>query len=127
MAGWSEDEQRRIGEAEELQIASVRRNGELRSQTTIWGVRTGDGIYVRAAFGSSSGWHRVARISGRARLLAGGVEKDVAVEDADPAVLDDIDAAYREKYGRRYASIVGTINDADHRATTLRLVPRGEA
>jgi hypothetical protein len=39
-------------------------------------------------------------------------------------VLDQIDAAYRSKYGRRYASIVDSINDAEHRATALRLVPQ---
>ena len=99
MPGWSEEELRRVGDAEELLIAPVRRNGELRGQTTIWG---------------------------QARIWAGGVEKDVALDDADPSVLDAVDAAYREKYGRRYASIVDTINDAEHRASTLRLVPRGE-
>ena len=52
------------------------------------------------------------------------VEKGVTVEDAGDAVLDQVDAAYREKYGRRYASIVDTINDEEHRATTLRLVPQ---
>jgi hypothetical protein len=52
------------------------------------------------------------------------VEKDVTVEDADVGVLDAVDAAYREKYGRRYASIVDSIIDTDHRATTLRLMPR---
>jgi hypothetical protein len=51
----------------------------------------------------------------------------VELEDADPSVLDAVDVAYREKYGRRYASIVDTINDAEHRASTLRLIPRGEA
>jgi hypothetical protein len=39
-------------------------------------------------------------------------------------VLDAVDAAYHEKYGRRYASIVDSIIDTDHRATTLRLMPR---
>src|SRR5437763_17131374 len=101
MTDWSEDELRRIAAAEELQIAPVRGNGELRRQTTIWGVRTGDGIFVRAAYGSGSGWHRVARSSRRARIWAGGVEKDVELEDADPSVLDAVDVAYREKYGRR--------------------------
>jgi hypothetical protein len=52
MSAWSEDDLRRIGAAEELEIAPVRRNGE------------------------------------------------------------------------RYASIVDTINDEEHRATTLRLVPQ---
>jgi hypothetical protein len=124
MSAWSDDDLRRIGAAEELEIAAVRRNGELRKPTPIWVVRAGDGLYVRAAYGDRSGWHAVARASGRARIWAGGVEKDVTIEDAGDAVLDQVDAAYREKYGRRYASIVDTINDEGHRATTLRLVPQ---
>jgi hypothetical protein len=88
-------------------------------------VRAGDEPYVRGAYGPGSGWHRVARTSGHARISAQGVEQDVNIEAADERVLDQIDAAYREKYGRRYASIVDTITDPEHRATTLRLLPRG--
>jgi hypothetical protein len=76
MADWSADELRRIADAEELQIAPVRRNGELRAQTTIWAVRADGGIYVRAAFGSGGGWHRVARTSGQARVVVGDLEKE---------------------------------------------------
>jgi hypothetical protein len=65
----------------------------------------------------------VARKSREARIRAGGVEKDVTIEEADAAANDRVDAAYRSKYGR-YASIVDSITDADHRSTTLRLVPR---
>ena len=77
---------------------------------------------MRAAYLDGSGWHRVVRASRRARIRAGGVDKDVTVEDAGGAVNDQVDAAYRAKYGR-YASIVDDITDAAHRATTLRLVP----
>jgi hypothetical protein len=42
-------------------------------------------------------------------------------------VLDEIDGSNPEKYGRRYARIVDTIDDAEHRATIPRLVPRGAA
>jgi hypothetical protein len=124
MPAWTDNELRRIGDAEELEIAAVRRDGTRRAPRPIWVVRAGDGLYVRAAYGPGSGWHRVARASGQARISAGGVEKDVNVEDADGGVLDLVDAAYRETYGRRYASIVDSITDTDHRATTLRLMPR---
>jgi hypothetical protein len=124
MAAWTDNELRRIGDADELEIAAVRRDGTLRAPRPIWVVRAGDDLYVRAAYGSGSGWHRVARTSGRARISAGGVEKDIGVEDADDGVLGQVDSAYREKYGRRYASIVDSINDEEHRATTLRLLPR---
>ena len=88
-------------------------------------VRAGDDLYVRAAYGRGSGWHNVARTSGQARIWAGGIEKDVTIEDADDeTILETVDAAYRDKYGGRYASIVDSINDAEHRATTLRLTPR---
>jgi hypothetical protein len=127
MAAWTDNELRRVGDADELEIAAVRADGTLRAPRPIWVVRAGDDLYVRAAYGSGSGWHRVARTSGRARISAVGVEKDVTVDDADDGVLGQVDSAYREKYGRRYASIVESINDEEHRATTLRLMPSDEA
>ena len=36
MAAWTSDELNQIGKAEELQIASLRRDGTLRKPTTIW-------------------------------------------------------------------------------------------
>ncbi len=126
MPVWNPEELRCIAQAEELEIAPLRRDGTLRTPRAIWVVRAGDDLYVRAAYGSGSGWHRVARTSGQARLSAGGVQKNVTVESADGDVLDQVDAAYRKKYGRRYASIVDSINDEEHRATTLRLLPREE-
>ena len=123
MSAWTADELRRIDATQELEIAPVRRNGELRSRTPIWVVRAGDDLYVRAAYGSGSGWYGVARTSHQARIWAGGVQKDVVIEDADESVFDDVDAGYRDKYGR-YPSIVESINDAEHRLTTLRLTPR---
>lgn len=126
MAAWTEEELERIGTADELQIAPVRRDGTMRAARPIWVVRAGTDLYVRSAYGPGTGWHRVARTSRRARISAGGVEKDVTVEDADDAVLGQVDAAYSEKYGRRDASIVDSITDEEHRATTLRLLPREE-
>lgn len=126
MAAWTQDELERINGTLELEIAAVREDGRLRGRRPIWVVRVGDDLYVRAAYGERSGWHRTVRASGRARISAGGVEKDVTVEDAEPDVLDRVDAAYRSKYGH-YASIVESITDAEHRASTLRLVPAQEA
>jgi hypothetical protein len=124
MSRWTEDELRRIEGADELEMAPVRRNGQLRSATPIWAVRVGDDIYVRAAYGSGSGWYGVARTSRRAHIAAGGVERDVAVEDAEASVIDQVDRAYRSKYGGRYASIVDQLVQPDHRVNTVRLVPR---
>jgi hypothetical protein len=122
MSAWANDELQRIAETDELEIAAVRSNGELRRPTPIWVVRADEDLYVRGAYGPSTGWFRVARASGAAHVRAGGVERDVRIEDAHPAVYDAVDAAYRSKYGR-YASIVDSITTDAARALTLRLVP----
>ena len=66
MAAWTSDELSRIEAAEELEIAPRRQDGTLRRPVPIWVVRPGDGLYVRAAYGAGSGWHRVARSTARA-------------------------------------------------------------
>jgi hypothetical protein len=124
MPAWTEADLSRFGAAEEIEIGAIRPDGTTRPPRIIWVVRAGDELYVRAAYGPGIGWHRVARTSGHARIAAQGAERDVSVEDADEHVLDQVDAAFREKYGRRYARIVDTITDPQHRATTLRLLPR---
>jgi hypothetical protein len=46
------------------------------------------------------------------------------VEETDPAINEQIDAAYRTKYRRYAASIVNTTLTAQARAATLKLTPR---
>jgi hypothetical protein len=120
---WTSDELTTIAESDELEIAPVRRDGTLRKPVTIWAVRVGDDVYVRAAYGPDTGWHRVARTSRRGRIRAGGVEKDVTIEDAGGAVNDQVDEAYRAKYRGYAKNIVDSVADEQARATTLRLVP----
>jgi hypothetical protein len=69
---WTPDELSRIEAADELEIAPRRRDGSLRRPVPIWVVRVGDHLYVRAAYGSGSGWHGVARTSREGRIRAGG-------------------------------------------------------
>jgi hypothetical protein len=121
---WTSDELSRIEGAEELEIAPRRRDGTLRKPVPIWVVRAGGDLYVRAAYGPGSGWHRRARATHEGRIRAGGVEKDVAIEDADDAVNDQVDAGYRAKYRRYAESMVDGMTDAQARSTTLKLVPR---
>jgi hypothetical protein len=121
---WASDELSRIEAARELEIAPQRRDGTLRKPVPIWVVRAGHDLFVRAAYGPGTGWHRVARTSHAGRIRAGGVVKDVTIEDADAAVSDQVDAAYRTKYSRYAGSIVDGITNAQARSTTLMLVPR---
>ena len=120
---WTNDELSRIDAVDELEIAPRKRDGTLRKPVPIWAVRVGDDLYIRAAYGPGTGWHRVARTSREARIQAGGVEKNVTIEGADEAVNDQVDAAYLAKYRRYAASIVETVTNQESRATTLKLVP----
>ena len=124
MTSWTTDELTRIGAAEELETAPVRRDGTLREPVPIWVVRVDDDLYVRGVYGPRTGWHRVARASREGRIRAGGVAQDVTFEDADDAVNDRVDAAYRSKYRRYAGSDVDGITNAEARSSTLRLVPR---
>ena len=126
MTPWTSNELNKIGTAEELQIASLQRDGTLRKPTTIWVVRDGDDLYVRSANGRTSTWFRGTQERHEGHIRAGGVDKDVAfVEEADPEINDQIDAAYRTKYRRYAASIISTTVSPEARSATIRLVPRG--
>jgi hypothetical protein len=123
MSAWTSDELDRIGGAEELDLASVRRDGTLRGPVTMWVVRDRDGVYVRSVNGRGSSWFRGAQNRHEARVRAGGVEKDVSLVEVHDE-NDEIDAAYRAKYEGRYPTITPSIVAPEARAATLKLVPR---
>jgi hypothetical protein len=124
MTTWKSDELEKIGTAEELQIASLRSDGMLRKPVTIWVVRLGDDLYVRSVNGRGSAWFRGVETRHEGHIRAGGVDKDVSfVEETDPDINDQIDAAYTRKY-RRYASIAKSMTTPVVRAATIKLVPR---
>ena len=124
MTAWTSDELNKIGNAEELLVASLRNDGTLRSTRIIWVVRIGDDTYVRSVKGRTSDWFRGVQTRHEGHIQAGGVDKDVTfVEEPDPKINKKIDAAYHEKY-RRYPSSVDHINSPEARLATIKLVPR---
>jgi hypothetical protein len=125
MSSWTKDELRHIDSASELRVASERADGTLRPYTTIWHTVVGDVLYIRSAHGPENSWFRRARAAGIGRISAGGVQKDVTFELADPSVRADLDAALHHKYDRFGPGPVGAITGDDALETTLRVMPRG--
>jgi hypothetical protein len=127
MTTWTSDELTRIGKAGELRIASLRRDGTLRNPVIIWVVCLGDDLYVRSVNGRTAAWFRGVQACHEGHIQVGGVDRDVTfVEvDGDAAINDQIDAAYRAKYGYP-SSAVSHITSPAARAATIKLVPRSD-
>ena len=125
MTTWTSDELSKIETADELEIASLRRDGTLRNPMTIWVVRVGDALYVRSANGRTGSWFRATQVRHEGHVEAGGVGKDVTfVVEADHDINDQIDAAYRTKYRRYGGRYVNPMVAPEARAATIKLVPR---
>jgi hypothetical protein len=127
MTGWTRDELAKIGTAQELQIASLRRDGSLRNPRTIWVVCVGDDLYVRSH--TRARRRLVPRHPGtpprphpRRRRRQGH-----HLRRRRPDLNDQIDAANRDKYRRYRPSTIGGVVNPEARAATIQLVPRSTA
>ena len=63
-------------------------------------------------------------IRGRSHLLSLQLPPEPVWLEADPALNDEVDAAYRSKYARYGATYVDAMVGESAAAATLRLVPR---
>lgn len=127
MTTWTTDELDKVGNAEELRLATQRADSTLRNPVTIWVVRHGDDLYIRSYRGPSGSWFRHARERREGRIQAGGVDKNVTLTDADHGLDDQIDAAYRAKYHRYSGTYLDPMISPQARATTIKLLPRTAA
>jgi hypothetical protein len=125
MTSWSGDELAGIGGADELQLTALRADAGARKPVTIWVVRVGEELYVRSWRGASASWYRAVKARPEGHISAGGLERDVAVVSAGGEIDDAVDQAYRTKYAR-YAGYVEPMVSPNARATTLKLLARGE-
>jgi hypothetical protein len=122
---WEGDEFDRIAASDELRITPLRQDGVQRNPVTTWVVSSGDNLYIRSYKGTDGAWFRAAQERHEGVIRADGVRADVAfAEENDPAVNEQVDAAYRAKYSRYGSKYVDPMLTPRARATTLRLVPR---
>lgn len=123
MAIWSEGALERIGQADHIQIVTQRPDDSARKPVTIWVVRVGDDLYIRAVRGRFGGWFRATQERPDGRILVGDTAYDVIFEPADPALREAIDAAYQRKYGSKPPTHFAPIVARSAQEATLRLVP----
>jgi hypothetical protein len=125
MTTWSRAELDKIGKEDELDIASLKMDGSLRKRVTIWVVRIGEDIFVRAFKGRGGLWFRWTQERHEGRIWCAGIEKDVQfVDELDPAINDRIDAEFRSKYGHYAAEYVDPMLTEQARGASIKLVPR---
>ena len=126
MSEWTNEELTKIGNATELRLASMRRDGTLRKLVTMWVVRHGDRLYVRSVKGPTGPWFRGAQSHGQGGIRAGGVEKDVNFVFIDPhdKINDQIDTAYGDKYRRYAGPILNSVLTPAACSATIELVQR---
>jgi hypothetical protein len=124
MTQWTSDQLDEFGEAEEVQVASVGRDGKLRKPVTVWVVRHGNDLYVRSVRGRAGHWFRGTQERHAGWIRAKGLQQDVDFVDGDQNIADEIDAAYRTKYRRYVGRILNSVLTPEARSSTMKLVPR---
>jgi hypothetical protein len=92
MPTWTIEELKKVEAADELEIASIRRDGTLRDPVTIWVVRLVDELFVRSCADRRGVPHEVPSVRREHRgphRHARGASSDA---QARPAILKELDA-----------------------------------
>jgi len=125
MTNWSEKELNAINASDELQLSSLRADGNLRKPVIIWMVQVEGDLYVRSVNGRNSAWFRGVLVCHEGSIHTGGITKEISfVEINDLTLQDQISTAYREKYNRYPVSYVDHVNSAEALSATLKLLPK---
>jgi hypothetical protein len=123
MAPWNPTQLGQIASTREIEISSLREDGNLSKPVTIWAVQVGEELYVRSVRGADGGWYKAAEQRHEGRIEAGDIAVDVTFEDAAHHLDEEIDASYKAKYGYPSDSVDSVTTEAA-KATTTRLLPR---
>ena len=115
MTGWIPDELTVLADASSLRLTAGDGPG---ADVELGMVLVHGELYVRANRGPESRWFQAAQETGRGRIRAEAVARDVLLVPASgPA--DAIDAAYRAKYGNNSTLVASP----QALAATLRIDP----
>ena len=117
------DELKKIDEADDLHISPFREDGKTYGTPTwIWAVVVNGDLYVRAGHGVNSKWYKAAMQQKAGRIHAAGMIKEVTFEPVHDEINNNIDDAYKKKYGSGADSWAMTGDKV--RAATVKIIPK---
>jgi hypothetical protein len=122
MRSWSEDDLRRIVEADDLHISPLREDGKtFGTPTWIWCVAVEGDLFVRGYNGQNSRWFQAALRQRAGQIQAADMTCDVAFEPVSGDINDRIDEAYQSKYAR--SPYLAPMISPRARSATIRISP----
>lgn len=114
----------KLAESDEIDIETRRDAKSPLHRTTVWVVPTKDGVYVRSVNGKKGRWYQEAIANPRVTIRVGRRKLAARAElERSPAVIREVSAAYREKYGERWPDDTEPMLRRSVLPTTLRLTP----
>jgi hypothetical protein len=120
---WNATQLERIAATREIEVSSLREDGALTKPVTIWCVRVEGELYIRSLRGDAGGWYKGAEQRHEGRIEADSTAVDVTFEDMPHHLDEEIDAAYKAKYGYPSDPVDRMIAEGAQE-TTIRVVPR---
>ncbi|WP_432789502.1 DUF2255 family protein [Brevibacterium sp. K11IcPPYGO002] len=124
MAAWTEDELNRINAETYFTVGATLPDGTTPKNVDIWSVPVGERIFIRSFNGTQGKWYGPALETGRGRISAGGVEKEVRfvpVDSEDEKTNQAVDDSFLKKYADSKYSV--TMSTEPVRRNTLEVVP----
>jgi len=101
-SNWTQEQLETFSTADDMYISPFYSDGKTPGTPTwIWSVVADNNLYVRAYNGQRSRWYQSVVEQKAGKIKLAGQEYDVTFEpmDNDPALTEEIDEAYRKKYG----------------------------
>lgn len=117
---FTSEELDRIAESSDFRIAPYREDGETPGTLTyIWSVVFDGEVYVRPYHGIDSSWYQAAITQKAGRVTVAGMDRKVRFHHVSGLVVDEIDQAYRHKYG--HSQYLDSMISDRARAATIRV------